>query len=300
MFKQLPTVSLILCLLTVTLFAKAASGDHLRILERKSNSRQASDCYDILTEMIRSSNFPFGKINPKKVNILIDEDNREVLRVKLFIDTEGTGTLGWLEYHVPYRKLLNISIDPDKPEELTFDTNYASQFEQCRGIKNTLPRDTDAYDQHTFKAIYDKSTPVELPNAYSYNFINEEKAFIPLPKEFYQKFSVEESDNFKIARLPVYKNFKPILLITYDASGQSKLYLIVLSPGYEYIDKVKLYDSRETERGTLSTTYEIDSNYLIVVKEAFLRDAGRKVIQEKEKRNEYTIDGSGKIVRKKP
>lgn len=276
------------------------SNDTLKTtFNEESKAETPPDCYDILTEMVRSSSFPFGKINPKKVNILIDADEEETIRVKLFFDTEGTGTLGWLEYRVAQRKLLSISVNPEEPVELTFDTSFARQFEQCRGIKNTLPKKTAAYGQSAFEALYTKSILVELPNTYSYDFINEEREFIRLPKEFYQKFSVEETDNYKIARLPVYKNFKPVLLIAYDISGQSKLYLIVLSDSYDCIDKIKLYDSKETEQGALSTTYEVSSDYLIVIKEALLKDAGRKVIREKEKRSEYLIDVSGKIVRKK-
>ena len=65
---------------------------------RAEDAKPAS-CYAYLTELVRSSNFPFKDIEPAKVNILIDEDSGDFLRLKLFVDTDGSGTLGWVEYY---------------------------------------------------------------------------------------------------------------------------------------------------------------------------------------------------------
>ena len=90
------------------------------------------NCYDYLTELIRSSNFPFENIKKEKVNTLIDEDNGEIIRAKLFFDTEGTGTIGWVEYHFKDRILLNTSANREEPETLKFNIDYAKKFESCK------------------------------------------------------------------------------------------------------------------------------------------------------------------------
>ncbi len=95
------------------------------------NSSQ--DCYAYLTELVRSSNFPFKKIEKTKVNILIDEDTGKFLRLKLFVDADGSGTLGWAEYFPAERRLMNTSANLETPEELKFDQSFAQQYESCTG-----------------------------------------------------------------------------------------------------------------------------------------------------------------------
>lgn len=192
----------------------------------------------------------------------------------------------------------NISINPEKPEELKYDINCIENFEKCRGIKNTAP-DNNISDQNTFEEVYSKSNLIDLPNKYSYDFINEEKGFIQLPKEFYKKFNIEESDNYKIAKLPAYNDLKPVLLIVYDITGQSKLYLVTLSNTYDYLDKIKLYDSKESEQGSLSTIYEIGTTYDVIVKNVLIKDISNKVVENTIKKNQYIIDNNGKFVEKK-
>ncbi len=94
----------------------------------------SKDCYAYLTELVRSSNFPFRNIAGNKVNILVDEDDGSVLRLKLFFDTDGAGNLGWVEYFPAERRLMNTSANLEEPEKLKFDEQFAQQFETCRGI----------------------------------------------------------------------------------------------------------------------------------------------------------------------
>lgn len=66
-----------------------------------SVNQKPADCYDYLTELVRSSNFPFAewKVDKEKVNLIIDEESNEIISCKLAFDTQGTGTIGWIEYH---------------------------------------------------------------------------------------------------------------------------------------------------------------------------------------------------------
>lgn len=259
----------------------------------KPNNSQ--NCYSYLTELIRSSDFPFGNNKKEKVNTIIDEDNGDLIRVKLIFDTDGTGTIGWIEYHLKERKLFNSSADLEEPVELKFNLDYAKKIESCKGINvNSISKNSD---KNSLESIYKQSTLINLPNKYSYEFISDEKDFIQVPKELNKIFDFEHYSNFKIAKLPrIITNIQPVLLIIYDESGQSKLYLITLDSNYKIIDKLKLYDSEEIDEGSLSTTYEISKGYKIKIKEAKLIDSGSIVIEKNIKNKNYKIGIDGRIL----
>lgn len=95
----------------------------------------ALSCYSYLTELVRSSNFPFKYVKKEKVNLLIDEDTDEVVNAKLLFETDGSGEIGWIEYRVLEHKLINTSVDLDVPEELIFDKSYAEKYDECKREK---------------------------------------------------------------------------------------------------------------------------------------------------------------------
>ncbi|RON03953.1 hypothetical protein [Pseudomonas brassicacearum] len=88
-------------------------------------------CYGYLTEMVRSSDFPFRYVTKDRVNLLIDEDDGEMVRAQLFYDTDGTGTIGWVEYNVTTHVLRNTSAELEEPVALTFDAAFAKGYAQC-------------------------------------------------------------------------------------------------------------------------------------------------------------------------
>jgi len=96
----------------------------------ESNLEEGS-CYGYLTELVRSSNFPFKYAPKERTNLLIDNDTGDSVTAQLFFDTDGTGTIGWVQYNVPQRQLFNISGDVEEPEELTLDISFATKYEIC-------------------------------------------------------------------------------------------------------------------------------------------------------------------------
>lgn len=94
-------------------------------------SAEAGSCYGYLTEMVRSSNFPFRYVGKDKVNLLIDEDDGEMVRAQLLFDTDGTGTIGWIKYTPATRMLLNTSAELEEPLELSFDAKFADGYAKC-------------------------------------------------------------------------------------------------------------------------------------------------------------------------
>jgi len=92
---------------------------------------EAGSCYGYLTEMVRSSNFPFRYVGKDKVNLLIDEDDGAMVRAQLLFDTDGTGTIGWIKYTPVTRVLLNTSAELEEPVELSFDAKFADGYAKC-------------------------------------------------------------------------------------------------------------------------------------------------------------------------
>lgn len=93
----------------------------------------SGQCYAYITEMVRSSSFPFSKweLAPDKINIDIDDDNDDDISARLFFDTDGTGTIGWVKYNKNSNKLYNTSAELDKPVELAFNNEFSKAWKYC-------------------------------------------------------------------------------------------------------------------------------------------------------------------------
>ena len=100
-------------------------------------SAPPEQCYSYFTELVRSSSYPFKEwnIKPNKVNLIIDEDNNSIIRAKLVVDTDGSGTIGWVEFNKSNNELFDITIDPDNPQKLTYNDNFQKLQQKCLSDK---------------------------------------------------------------------------------------------------------------------------------------------------------------------
>lgn len=251
------------------------------------------NCYDYLTDIIRSSNFPFGNIEKSKVNILIDDDNGKIIRSKLFFETDGTGTIGWIEYDIKQKKLFNTSANLDTPKELKFSYKYAIEFDSCIG---NITKSDFKITENSLAVFYQQLKSISLPNKFNFDFITNENDFILVPNELYNLFEFNNMANFKMAKLPGIEKINPILLIVYNAEGQSKWYIITLDSTYKILDKLKLYDSVEASGATIATTYEISANYIIKINTSKITDFKNKIDEKLLSVKNYMLNIEGAIV----
>lgn len=254
----------------------------------KEHSEQGSEnCYDYLTELVRSCNFPFSewKISKEKVNLLIDNDDENIIKAKLFYETSGTGTIGWIEYDKKNGKLFNTSANLDRPIELKYELKWKNLFDSCLFNKGN----DKLVDENLLKKVYIDCEELSLPIKYDYEVISEEKGFKSIDKEYYNLFPIQHQDNYKMIRLPIInENVKPIILITYNENGQSSWYLFTLDNQYKPISNIILYTSEELGNGiSKSTIYSVYKDYKISINQ-LLND---KVISKKD----YTISEEGYI-----
>lgn len=237
----------------------------------KKDNNVASDkisenCYDYLTELVRSSNFPFSewKVDKKKVDLLIDEENDDIISFKLFFDTEGTGTIGWIEYHKKNGKLFNTSANLENPIELKYNEKWKKLFNSC--ISQDKNAGENEINNNELKEIYENSEQLLLPKKYDYDDINQEIGFKSVAKEYYNLFSIQHQENYKIAKLPITdNNFRPIILITYNENGQSTWHLFVLNNLYQPVSNLVIYTSKELDGKSQSITYSISKDYKIQI-----------------------------------
>lgn len=88
-------------------------------------------CYGYLTEMVRSSDFPFRYTTKDKINLLIDDDNGERILAQLQYKTSGEGVVGWVKYYVKDQALFNASADLEEPVRLNYDRGFAELYAKC-------------------------------------------------------------------------------------------------------------------------------------------------------------------------
>lgn len=104
---------------------------HSTLIQEPSDKPAPPSCYRHLTELLRSSNFPFRYVSKEKSNLLVDEETGDSVTAKVVFDTDGTGVIGWVKYEVAQKRLLNISAELEEAEALRFDIAHAQQYERC-------------------------------------------------------------------------------------------------------------------------------------------------------------------------
>lgn len=99
----------------------------------EKTGNKSEDCNDYLTEMVKSSTFPFEAYIVKKedIHLLIDEEDETAIQAKVFIETDGTGTLGWIEFNKNEKNLYNTSANLENPELLDYDADWLQRYEEC-------------------------------------------------------------------------------------------------------------------------------------------------------------------------
>ena len=128
MKKNLPLLILTL------IFSKTAQTNQ----PTPKNQHQQENCYGYLTELVRSSNFPFGQTEITKTNLIIDNDTGGAVLARLAFETSGTGTIGWIEYHLYEKRLLNVSAQLEDPELLKFNLKFSVDYENCINDKKNI------------------------------------------------------------------------------------------------------------------------------------------------------------------
>jgi hypothetical protein len=256
-----------LVIFSAILYVFSCKGEPLKTIDIKSYAQietknesqikniisDSTDCYNYLTELVRSSNFPFSywKVNSKKVNILIDEENDEKIQAKLFIESDGTGTIGWIEYNKNDGKLLNNSADLEEPQVLTYDNKWKNAYDDCSNINvrndynyNSLPFDFEEF----YDTCYDNQ--IKCNKIYPQYFGNEQTKIL-------LKFGIN-NDPTSIFMLPKFKEFQPILLAYTDSDIEGYNLVITKNNRIVFQKTIGEMDGETIKDFKILNNYEIE------------------------------------------
>lgn len=151
--------------------------------------------------------------------------------------------------------------------------------------------------QDEFSSIFLHLLVAKPPVASDF-FDRNEKSFTPISEKF--KFYLggkQDDDMLAILKLENdNKNYKLILLASYDMSGSPSLALISLSNQFKIIDKIVLSEQYEKEDGHLDIDSFIDENYLIKKQKIEYTDTiPPKILNV----TNYSIDNNGFFIKTK-
>ncbi|WP_339456190.1 hypothetical protein [Pseudomonas sp. EA_65y_Pfl1_P120] len=122
------TVSATRSLATFFLIASPVFAGSVDTVDARSDGE---GCYNYLTELVRSSDFPFRYTTKNKINLIIDDDNGERILAQLRYKTSGEGIVGWVKYYIQDKALFNASADLEEPVRLNYDKKYAELYAKC-------------------------------------------------------------------------------------------------------------------------------------------------------------------------
>ena len=93
-------------------------------------------CRIHLDRLIRSTNFQQYNIN-SDLNFYIDELSGGFVRIKVFEKTEVRehAPIGWIEIHLAENTIKDVTIDPENPQVLSYDSLLFMVYKKCLGFK---------------------------------------------------------------------------------------------------------------------------------------------------------------------
>jgi hypothetical protein len=89
------------------------------------------ECYKAITDIVLSSSFKSDGTKKQDIKVRIDRQENSKMFIQLFAnEKDHESTLGWLRLDKANEKLEDITIDPDKPVVLSYDTTLISALRQ--------------------------------------------------------------------------------------------------------------------------------------------------------------------------
>jgi hypothetical protein len=257
----------------------------------ETNKTEEYGSFYYLEKLVLSSKFPFpDDIPQEKIHVLYDSDENYIYLCRVYFDTDGTGTLGWVKYDVKCENLYDITGNEGTMNVLAFDKKWSDEFR--KSLKEDIPvcKEDDINNSIVYENNCIRKTSKSLP--YS------EK--IDIDKVKYEKMdcAIDGIDEFScgdntIRYIPLpSKGDVDILLIPLDCGDFPYRYFLITIKEYKLISD--LYVEGECIASDSSTSqieqkmFMIDTNYHIEV---------TTIVGNKTVKTEYNIQDDGKIVK---
>ena len=105
--------------------------DTTRTVLKPQSGPYSPECYKAVTDIVISSSFKSDATKKENIKVRIDRQENSKLFLQLFAsEKDHESTLAWLRLDKANEKLEDITIDPDKPVQLRYDTTLISVLRQ--------------------------------------------------------------------------------------------------------------------------------------------------------------------------
>ena len=152
-----------LALLLTVSFAQCACVGNTKASTGSATENKASITNDDFREILLNSNFPFPTDIPKdKIQIEIDSQKNGTYLCRVYFETNGTGTLGWIKYDSVNKKLYNVT--NEDPVELDFEKDASDER------SSILPFSFDKYFEEYLSKGEEEISEEDKMKYHEYNF----------------------------------------------------------------------------------------------------------------------------------
>lgn len=248
------------------------------------------DCNNYLVEMIKSSTFPFEayKVKKEDIHLLVDEEDETTVQAKVFFETNGSGTLGWINYNKKEKKLYNTSANLENPEQLDFDIQWLQRYDDC--VQTYSSKSNNAIQADSKENCTSQSN-IQLPYAQNHKNITD-LLVLDCP--------IKNSENWlcdseKLRYKPLFsKNSISVILVPQDCGDFTYRFYLLTIKDNEIVSDLyaegEWYEpGDEDNKEFTSFTVQNDSTISILIK----NQNGEVGVDYNQ---DYSIDSSGTLV----
>lgn len=208
-----------------------------------------------LLEFVLSTSFDFTPYNKKQIRTLLDHVENDEALVKVYIESDGTGTLGWIKIDFKNQKVYDVTIDPENPKLLSFDSEKLITLRKELISGNYISKDETQKNKSNENLLikWDPSNSLLLEK------LDENKIILN------EKFN--EYEDIFVYRLPKLNvSYTPIIISGCYQSGHCEEFLLTLDKQGNEISRLKIFYNTApdgNEEDYTSCIYEIYNDYKI-------------------------------------
>lgn len=273
--------------------------------EKKSGNtiKEESDgkylSHSLFDKLLFSSDFPFpDDIDKKDIHTLFDNKEGSIYTYKVYFETEGTGTIGWVKYDVNCNILYDVTGDAViLPRILTFDEIQCELFLNSLDHENTIcPTENKTLLPFEFlewldwQEMIDMTMYVDNKDRYFYYPISNNYRL-----NYYYNFVSGNEEAYKYFNLDCGKNYD-CYLIEIGYKGISTQYKLLTITKKNIISEILVGDIREKSR----LIFIIDDELKVKLFEEDVEynpNEDKNIIISSKLKYSYQIQDDGKIVK---
>lgn len=266
----------------------------IEVIKEISPNRGKHTLFD---ELLLSSDFPFpNDINKDDIYASFDNETNNIYTYRVYIETEGTGTIGWVKYDLNCNVLYDISGDIGVLSRiLSFNQDKSTLYKislkkediVCAEEKKTL-LPFDFLQWLDWQTMKDMSMQVSDENRYYY---------YPINNNFRLNYYYSSADEYQ-----AYNYFRLDCGETYDCylveigyKGISTQYKLITLTNKKIVSELLIGYIQEEKRLVFNIDQNLNIN-LIEEKIEYSLEKGQNIVLSNKHISSYKIQADGQII----